>query len=535
MIETLKENNKSYRDVAIEEYCDEKNAIRQGGVNGRPFWNINAQRFTFCPSFSFLPFSTVKKYLFLATDCNGIEHSFVANTSQALLTPIWKDIPTGKVDLIVKGLDENDQPNYFVGARTFFKSSPFLGRENYPEKACSYQESALKALRYVFDLPMVQYWAKNGKPDPEYYHNVYPSKMVSAIVGAMINYSKIDPDKARDALKVAVRAADYVISISAKEDSPLYGLPPTYSFEGLNEELINEIAPAAKRCVNTNMLLYPASMGNAYLRLFDETGDAKYFKAAERIANYYKNNVLECGSWYLQVSTLTGEPIARNKCKDLSIHTFILDMAKRTSDADLEKIANNYFIYMKKECFDNFNWEGQFEDIEASTGYTNLTHFQADAFIRHIKNNFVNDKKWVDAAEELMRYVEDQFVVWGEHEPWLTEKAFWYKFKKPNNYYRFSPAGEEQYSCYEPIDSSTAAIMDAFLNVYTMTDKRIYLEKALVLADMITRMQNKDTGVIPTFWLTKDCSENLWNFWINCHIATANYLFKLADFMSDRI
>jgi hypothetical protein len=50
---------------------------------------------------------------------------------------------------------------------------------------------------------------------------------------------------------------------------------------------------------------------------------------------------------------------------------------------------------------------------------------------------------------------------------------------------------------------------------------------------MITRMQNKETGVIPTHWMKKDCAENLENFWINCHVGTAMYMMRLSKMVEE--
>jgi hypothetical protein len=126
----------------------------------------------------------------------------------------------------------------------------------------------------------------------------------------------------------------------------------------------------------------------------------------------------------------------------------------------------------------------------------------------------------VAEADSLMRYVEDQFVVWGEHAPWnnhLDNGKVWY-----------SPAGLEQYNWYVPIDGSTAAIMRTFLDLYSVKKDPIMLEKAKALGDSITRMQDPVSGVIPTHWLKKDCTENPENFWINCHISTAFGMMYLA-------
>ena len=111
---------------------------------------------------------------------------------------------------------------------------------------------------------MAQHWLKYGKPMADYAHNVYPAKTIDGIIRAMVNYAKLEPDCAESALKLACRAADYLLSISFEEDHPLAGLPPTYSFKGLNEEEVNKVAPAAKDCVGTTMMIYPERYRLAY-------------------------------------------------------------------------------------------------------------------------------------------------------------------------------------------------------------------------------------------------------------------------------
>ena len=72
--------------------------------------------------------------------------------------------------------------------------------------------------------------------------------------------------------------------------------------------------------------------------------------------------------------------------------------------------------------------------------------------------------------------------------------------------------------------------MDTFISMYRLTDDRLYLEKALTLADMITRMQVEKDGKIPTFWIGENCEYGHENFWINCQIGTAFSMMQLAEF-----
>ncbi len=516
----------NYREQAFNEYNSEEFMVRPGGVNGRGFWNINSTQFIYTPCFSFPIIPKANGYLFTATDVNENVHSFTAEKPTASLAPIWKDIPTGMTTLKVESLDKDGKPQYLAGARTFFKADGFPGRENLPERACSYKECATKALRYVFNEDFNQYWLLHGKPDPYYPHNVYPSKTISSVIHAMISYATLEPENKNKAIQLAKNAADYMISISYKGDSPVAGLPPTYSFDGLDFDTVDKTAPMAKNRTDKIMLIYPAHAGSAYLALSEATGDKKYFDAAMVIANYYKENVLPCGSWYLMRSTETGEVEGDNVCAAYAILDFLHEVHQKTGEEVWKTLKDNYFNNLQAKRFECYNWEGQFEDILLSGSYANLTHIDADSLIKYLINNCADDPQAIENAKELARFVEDQFIVWGNFSPWNThfdpEKDFWY-----------SPAGVEQYFWYVPIDASTGRIMNALLDVYSITKEPLLLEKARALGDMITRMQVKETGVIPTHWMKKDCKENIENFWINCQIGTAGYMRRLAEIVGE--
>ncbi len=514
----------NYKEQAFNEYNNI--TIRPGGVAGRGFWNVNSTQFIFTPCFSFPIIPKANGYLFTATDANNNVHTFVAQKPTESLAPIWKDIPTGMVTLKVESLNKNGEPEFLTGARTFFKADGFPGRDNLPKKACSYKECATKALKYAFSEDFNQYWLLHSKPDPMYPHNVYPSKTISSIIKAMICYAELDSKNSKDALKLAQNAADYLLSISYAGDTPVPYLPPTYSFEGLDFDTVDKTAPMAKNRTDKLMLIYPASAGLAYFALSDATGEKKYFDAAMRIAEYYKNHVLENGSWYLLVSVTDGKPESDNVCASFQILEFMHQVYKKTGDEIWQTLEKNYFENLRSKRFECYNWEGQFEDILLSGSYANLSHIDADSLINYITQNLSDDAQAIEDAKELMRFVEDQFVVWGKFSPWNThynpEKDFWY-----------SPAGVEQYFWYVPIDGSTAKIMNTLLDVYSVTKEPLLLEKAQALGDMITRMQNKETGVIPTHWMKKDCAENLENFWINCHVGTAMYMMRLSKMVEE--
>ena len=208
----------NYREQALLEYNNPETAAHPGGVNGRPFWNINSSQFMFVPSFQFPWIPGSRGYRFTATDRNGKDHTFTAKEPTASLAPVWGEIPTGFVTLKVESLTQDENITRLAGTRTFFKLDPFPGRENLPKRARSYRESALAAYRFLYNDDMVHYWLDHGIPKPDYAHNVYPAKMICSIMRSMVNYAKLDPENAENALLLACRAADYMMSLESPLD-----------------------------------------------------------------------------------------------------------------------------------------------------------------------------------------------------------------------------------------------------------------------------------------------------------------------------
>ncbi len=503
---------------ALEEYNNPDYAIRRGGVNGNAFWNIQAQAFMFCPSFDFAPLAGCKSYLFEAVDVSGAKHSFVADNSYALLTPIWDKLEVGQVQVCAYALNSKGERVAMVGARSFHKSAPFTGE--YPDAAADYRTVAKRVYDYLLTDPYISAWAE-GKYNTDYHLGIFVTKMNSAVVNAMINYAKLSPENAEKAITIAKNAADFMIKVSAPEGSPIEGLPPTYYTIPDLDNTLKSHHVVSKR-LDTTMLIYPCSAGTAYLNLYGATGDKRYYDAAIKIAEYYKAHVLENGTWYQMISVETGESLVPQYSVPSPICAFLYKVYNMTGDEACKKLAEGAMNYLWNNTVKDFHWEGQFEDAALSQHYSNMTHFTASVIIKDITDNHKDDPEKVECAKELMRYIEDQFVVWDKplkhHNHDNTDNWFY-------------PAGLEQYAWYVPIDSSTAGIMSSFMNMHKLTGDELYLEKAKALANSITGMQNTENGMIPTHWRFRDCRETGGELWINCLIGTANRLFAIAEYI----
>jgi len=518
---------------AFEECCNPNSTVKHGVKNKFPFWNAESLQFMYAPAFHFTALKGCNKYRYDAVDENNNLHSFEAKDCCEFLTPIWAKIPEGVVKLTVTALNDDGTDYSVVGARTFFKLASFP--EKTPNAVCSYTECVIKAYEYVMKQDFVQHFLKYGKPDPHYDLNTYPTKIVSSLVEAMISYARICEDKKDEAMKIAINAAEYLLSITPRGDVPLADLPPTYYFDFCPDpEEYGIVTPNWMNAIskkNTSMMIYPASAGRMYLHLGIALNNDKYINEAIKIGDYYKNTIEENGSWYLVRSTVTGEPVEENYISPMAnVIPFLMELYDKTKAPGYKEICDKAVNYTLNTQMKTYNWEGQFEDITVSSNYTNLTHYGPVSIAEYYTKYHNNDPECIETAKELMRFAEDQFVVWNRPSPWIVD---WYaKWDKTVDETKeipkwITPCALEQYSWYVPIDASTANFVLGFLNLYKAGCGEIYLAKAKVLADQITRAQHED-GKIPTHWMNTKGAED--NFWYNCMFFSCRALEEISKY-----
>lgn len=274
------------------------------------------------------------------------------------------------------------------------------------------------------------------------------------------------------------------------------------------------------------MMIYPARAGQMYLDMEQATGNPAYLEEALKIGRYYLSTVEPNGSWYLVRSCETGEPLTQNYVSPLdSIVPFLTALCKRTGDDCWKTLSENAVNYVLNTQLPSYNWEGQFEDSPLSTNYMNLTHFSPVALARYFAEFHADNPRSMELARELMRFAEDQFVIWKRPYPWAHasndagtpyDTSLWH-----------TPCALEQYGWYVPIDDSAASIALGFFALYKAGCGELYLAKALALADQLTRVQHEN-GQIPTHWMNTENAEQ--NFWFNCMFHSCRILEILSEY-----
>ena len=495
--------------------------VRPGGVNGQAFWNGHADWFLYPPAFDFKAVPGAAKYRFTVLDDQHIAKTFEADAPTASLAPVWGEIPPGLTSVRCEGIDAQGRVCGLAGERLrFWRQAPF--REGaYPPAKRGYAEAAALVYDYLYARPSTRHLAETGEMDFTYSRNAYPAKMGSAVVSSMVQYAKRRPERAEAALEIARKQGDWLLRHSQPKDAPLAYFPPTYAGDKLT----------AKRYAGECMLMYPVTAANSYLALFEATKEAKWRDAALNIGETFLRLQGRDGTWWLKMREKDGEPISRNRCFPMHQITFFEKLYALTNDRKWRDAADRAFVYVENGPLKTWNWEGQFEDVEPTERFVNLTKHDACSTAMYLLERFPGDAARIAQARELLRFSEDQFVCWelpcrvdGKGPRYTGKEKLWVQ----NDYLDWVvPGVTEQYRCYHPIDSSAAKLILTYLAMWRATGNATDLAKARALGDSIVNLQDPD-GRIPTHWNKKHFPDRDYD-WVNCMLGSAHALEMLAE------
>ena len=497
------------------------------------FWNGNAQRFIYAPAFGFREIAGATNYEFEVTDDYHRTHRFLAPEPTASLASVWDALPIGYVTVVVRGNGLGIGADTCAGRRTFWKKAAFNGGRYDPAK-CSHALASRRIYDYFMRLPQTRHLLEKGFPDMGYPLNGYPAKMLSAEIRAMLDFRhSLDANANNDgcrqkALAIARAAADCLIAGSVPEGQALASCPRTYAPEGSEYGRF-------KGEQDTIMMNYPATAGAAFLSLYDETKDARYLDAAERIARVYLRLQGKDGTWPLKLNAVTGAVLSANRLVPMSVITFLEKAFAMTGRDEFRAAADRAFGFLERGPMRDWDWEGQFEDVKpAERRWSNLTKHPACSVAMYLLKRFPGDAERLAQAEELVKFSEDQFVEWevpydnGRHADGAGEDdGTWTYFCRPYSKWA-TPCVLEQYSCYYPIDASAVKLIETYLALWRATHKEGYLARAKALGDTATRMQEPD-GFVSTWWIQGvNRHDDRYHVWLNCMLGTARALDALS-------
>ena len=502
------------------QYLEPVHPGRSGQV---PFWNGYSFKFIYAPAFDFEDIPQAADYLYTVT-AGGEQLSFNAASPREALSPVWGEIPVGEATLCVQALDGNGNPVGEPQKRSFERDNPFNGP--YDPAPRDYRTAALMAAEFIHNSPIAQGWKKDTLPDLRYNLNCYPNKIWGGTIQTECLLARLKPEYRDEALNLARKAADCLIEHSQGPDGPLPYFPPTY-YGREGDTLIWYIQRVIDRNRDYTMFADAVMAADALLDLYDATGEEKYFDHALHIAETYRDLQAADGSWPVKVNKNTGEPITDARC----MPTSILQLAQRLHDRykvkGFEKMIAVTEDWLWKNTISNFNFNGQFEDVNVAdkAAYQNLTNCIAVDCIDYLLHKPHPSRKEIAACIDMARFAEDQFTRWHSQ---LDEDA---KGDAGNAF--STPFVYEQYSFQCPIDASTVGVANAWMNIYEATGDILALAKAKALIDSIVKLQDPETGCIPTS-LNMGTDVDITEHWVNCTYSSINKLMRLDRILNSK-
>ena len=486
--------------------------VRPVGVDGQTeYWNVNATWFMYPPEFAFPASKRADGYRVRIVDANGkVRESFQTN-SVVNLVKFWPELPTGRTEVWCDGYHRFGHWTVARNFRVFWKMAPYAPG-SYPKAPRGYAEAATKCCEYLLEMPWLKTYAETGKPDMTYRLNSYPSKMDAAVIQLMVDYATVAPARREAAMKLAHAAADHLLSLAQPKDAPLAYFTPTYLGDNYT----------AKEYAGMNMLEYPSKAAEALARLYGYTKEEKYLAAAEGIAETYLRLQGKDGSWYLKMYEKDGRPVGENRLHPGSVIRMADALFALTKDARYRAMADRALGFYEAGPMKDWNWEGQFEDVEPTGKYENLTKHPACSLAQILARRAPKDEKRMAQARELLRFAEDQFVVWQRPKNADDDSLL----ALLGRGWAMEPAVVEQYFYREAVDASAAKMIDTYLALYRATGNPLDLAKARTLGDSIVRVQ-RENGRIPTIW-SLGAVDRLQSDWINCMAASVRALVNLS-------
>lgn len=485
--------------------------IRPASEGRNPCWNEFCKKFTYAPAFDVKALDGAESYRFVVKEKDGDgEWAFTSGNPLADLSPVWASIPPSKVDLAVIALDGKGNALDTVYRRSFLRDFPFEGPYN--TNVRPYKEAALLAALYIHKTPGVQKFKETSVPDLDLYsHFTYANKVIGGLVSVESKIARYVPDLRDEALLIARNAAQFLIDQSRPEGDRLEFFPPTYYGD--------RVASRKDWNVGRTMTMDACYSGNAFLDLFDVTGDSLYYDRALKIADTFVNIQNADGSFPIKVFFETGEPVNEAKAMLHPILNYVRRLEREYGVTKYSGMSDKAAEWMRRVALETFDLTGQFEDVtvEGLKPYQNLTNCTAAPYASYILRGQPSASD-IEDARDLIRLCEDQFVHWNA----LPNKDG----VRP----MASPCVFEQHRYQVPVDNSSCNVANAYLDLYEATGDRLAFAKAKALIDNLTVVQDITNGMIPTTFDLRSPERNKKrSYWINCTNASVTILLRMSE------
>jgi len=298
---------------------------------------------------------------------------------------------TTATGFFLKAAEHRPLPQGFTDktADTMVRAIKFLFSDKGIDNNCIRDEKGNKVPPYI-------YHAVIDDDDHFSYRISYPAYHHAYLIEAFLDYYNYSGDE--EAVRRARQLADWTIEHST---------PPDCKWPNLAWSTFTEGKPGGledKDALQPDKIGY---MGLSYTRLYEVTGDSKYFDAAKKSADTLVKNQGYDGSWPFRVNPFTGEVRQQYSSAIYMNVAFLEKMHALTGNLDYKQSQILAWMWMLRNPVRTNNWSGLYEDIPV--GSDSQVHYSPLQTIRLLLryHNTANESSYLDKARKLFDYTMD--------------------------------------------------------------------------------------------------------------------------------
>jgi len=245
-------------------------------------------------------------------------------------------------------------------------------------------------------VPPYIYHAVIDDDDHFSYRMSYPSFHHAYLIEAFLNYYNYTGDV--EGLRRARQLADWTIAHST---------PPDWKWPNLPWSTFTEGKPGGYEDIDNLQPDKTGYMGLAYARLFEVTGDKKYFDAAKAIADTLTHRQSNDGSWPFRVNPRNGVVYQQYTAGLFMPVAFLEKMYALTQNPDYKNAQIVAWMWMMRNPIRRNDWSGFYEDI--SKGTDSQVYYAPAQTIRLLLRyrTPANQSSYLKHAQELFDYTMD--------------------------------------------------------------------------------------------------------------------------------
>ncbi len=427
------------------------------------------------------------------------------------LATVWSELPEGQLQLTGRAFGPLGEIAGVTALKTLVKAPGWI---DFAPSSLDYRATGDAVIRFLCDGvppapghpddPAYMWHAAMRPAGPEPAPNLqhpalsYPSFISLFLTGHQLGLRP-------DLVDRAVRLADFLIDHPMVSDGPLAGLPMSTLGHDGKGGLYEEDRTTLVRIGWTGCIM---------LDLAAATGNERYAGYARRLGEVLLNTHGEDGSWPYRVRLADAAVLEPYTAASVMALLLLERLAGDNPSDPYRNALDRGLDWVLANPVKTGLWQQMYEDVRTLEPYDNLEQWAAlETAMLLLRRNHPDA---LETGLGLVRYVEDQFVLFGD------------EASLPVPYLPYTPAVLEQYHCYWPMDFHTANYVRATLALHDATGDPNWAHKAVAAANTIVRCQRPDgrlSTLVPDrrFGTTPPFSD-----WFNCMAHAADVLLKLG-------